>query len=222
MKPRAALPVLLMLAIGTAGAQVYKWKDEKGVTHYSDTPPPPTAKQAAELKTYATGPATPALPSELQTIARDNPVTLYTTAQCAACDQGRAQLRKRGIPYQEKTVLTAADMEALKKAGSNGRLPLLAIGRTRQVGYDPATWDDALSAAGYPMQSLLPPNFAHAAPESAAPPPLPTDADRTSAASAASAPAAVSAPAPARGQLPDARRAAPPNGANNTPPNFQF
>ena len=40
MAARAALAVLLMLATATAGAQVYKWKDDKGVTHFSDTPPP--------------------------------------------------------------------------------------------------------------------------------------------------------------------------------------
>lgn len=201
MKPRAALPLVLMLAMGTAGAQVYKWKDEKGVTHFSDTPPPATAKQA-ELKTYATGAPAPSLPFELQAVVRDNPVTLYTTAQCAACDQGRVQLRRRGIPYQEKTVLTAADMEALKKAGSNGRLPLLTIGGTRQVGYDQAAWDDALSAAGYPAQSLLPSNYAHTAPEPAAPPPVPSDAERA---------AATKPPA-------ETRRAPP----VNAPPDFQF
>jgi len=204
MKARLAFPVLLMLAAGMAGAQVYKWKDEKGVTHFSDTPPPPTAKQSAELKTYATGAATPALPSELQTIVRDHPVTLYTTAECDACNQGRAQLRKRGIPYAEKTVLTAADMDALKRAGSNGRLPLLVVGRARQVGYDQATWDDALSAAGYPAQSMLPPNYAYGAPAPAAPPPTPTDEER--AAAARRAPPA------------DTQRAPP----VNAPPDFQF
>lgn len=203
MKPRAALVLLLLLAMGAAGAQVYKWKDDKGVTHFSDTPPPPTVKEA-ELKTYATGAPAPSLPFELQAPVRDNPVTLYTTAQCAACDQGRAQLRRRGIPYQEKTVLTAADMEALKKAGSSGRLPLLTIGVARQVGYDQAAWDDALSAAGYPAQSLLPANYAHAAPEPAAPRPAPADTERA---------AAAAKPSPA-----DARREPP----VNAPPNFQF
>lgn len=38
---RAALLVLLVgLASGVAAQQVYQWKDAKGVTHYSDNPPP--------------------------------------------------------------------------------------------------------------------------------------------------------------------------------------
>ncbi|GAB2852555.1 hypothetical protein GCM10027277_21180 [Pseudoduganella ginsengisoli] len=210
MKARQLLPALLLLALGTAGAQVadahvYKWKDEKGVTHFSDTPPPASAAKAVELKTYDTGGGTQELPYELQLAVRDHPVTLYTTAACAACDQGRAQLRKRGIPYNEKTVLTAADMEALKRAGGNGRLPLLTIGRMRLVGYDSAAWDDALTTVGYPAQSMLPPNYAYRAPASAAPPPLPTDADRATSAQAKAPPAEVRRPAPV-----------------NAPPDFQF
>lgn len=215
MAARAALAVLLMLAAATAGAQVYKWKDDKGVTHFSDTPPPASARQAAELKTYASGAALPVLPAALQALVRDHPVTLYTTTECDACNLGRAQLRKRGIPYSEKTVLTAADMEALKRAGSIGRLPLLVIGSARQVGYDQATWDEALNAAGYPAQSVLPSSYAQGAPAPAAPPPpsaisgtsgtadAPSDAQRAAAANGR--PATDSRPAPA-----------------NAPPGFRF
>lgn len=206
MAARAALAVLLMLAAATAGAQVYKWKDDKGVTHFSDTPPPASARQAAELKTYASGGAAPALPAALQALVRDHPVTLYTTTECDACNLGRAQLRKRGIPYSEKTVLTAADMEALKRAGSIGRLPLLLIGRAHQVGYDQATWDEALNAAGYPAQSMLPSSYAQGVPAPAAPPPPPaTASDAQRAAAASGTPATDDRPAPA-----------------NAPPGFRF
>lgn len=162
-----------LLCQATASAQVYKWKDEKGVTHFSDTPPA-SAKptQPVEVKTYQTATATPVLPSELQAVVRTNPVTLYSTSQCDACNQGRAQLLRRGIPYSEKTVVTAADMEVLARAGSVGRLPLLVIGRNRQIGYDQVTWDEALTAAGYPEQSRLPSNYTAAAPAPAAPKPV--------------------------------------------------
>jgi len=48
-RSRVAAPVALAigmawLAIGDAGAaEIYKWKDEKGVVHYSNTPPPKDA-----------------------------------------------------------------------------------------------------------------------------------------------------------------------------------
>jgi hypothetical protein len=43
MIPRALLVFCLAIAIPDAAA-VYKWVDEKGVTHYTDEPPPPERK----------------------------------------------------------------------------------------------------------------------------------------------------------------------------------
>jgi hypothetical protein len=39
MKMKAWSVLLLVLLAGTAQAQMFKWVDEKGVTHFSDTPP---------------------------------------------------------------------------------------------------------------------------------------------------------------------------------------
>ena len=43
-----------MLAMAAIGATLYKWIDEKGVTHYSETPPP--GGKARELKVKPTPP----------------------------------------------------------------------------------------------------------------------------------------------------------------------
>lgn len=39
-----------LLAAPVMAAQFYKWTDENGVTHYSENPPPATAKSATEVK----------------------------------------------------------------------------------------------------------------------------------------------------------------------------
>jgi hypothetical protein len=45
--PKRALPlltaVLLVIAYPATAGEVYQWKDAKGVTHYSDSPPPDKA-----------------------------------------------------------------------------------------------------------------------------------------------------------------------------------
>lgn len=41
---RTAFAVAVLLAAATAGAQIYEWKDEKGKTHFSDKPPPGSAR----------------------------------------------------------------------------------------------------------------------------------------------------------------------------------
>ena len=45
MSKKSQVLLLLILAVATVGATIYKWVDEKGVTHYSETPPP---KQKAQ------------------------------------------------------------------------------------------------------------------------------------------------------------------------------
>jgi hypothetical protein len=57
---RIALLSLAMLALG-AGAQVYKWVDEKGVSHYSEIPPPDGRAAKIDVKP-STGSA-PSAPS---------------------------------------------------------------------------------------------------------------------------------------------------------------
>lgn len=47
MKKTLLLLVVAMLAMVTIGATIYKWVDEQGVTHYSETPPP--SRKAKEL-----------------------------------------------------------------------------------------------------------------------------------------------------------------------------
>lgn len=213
------LAAILLLCAGAAGgvhAQVYKWVDEKGVTHYSDAPPPPgnanAAKAKVELKSFSTGGGAVELPAELAAAVRNRPVTLYSTAQCEACDQARAMLLARGIPFREKTVNTADDQAALKKAGSNGQLPLLLVGRSKQIGFEQSSWDLLLSDAGYPLQKILPSNYQNPPPVAAAPAPQPDAAEQTRAAARDHARAAAEAEEARRRkqQQPEA------------PPDFQF
>ena len=202
--PLLVLPLLLCAATA-AQAQMYKWKDAKGVTHYTDTPPPATAKKA-EVKNFATGGGAE-LPPELAEVVRARPVVLYTTASCAGCEQARAMLANRGIPYRERTVTTGEDHDALKKAGSEGQLPLLLVGRSRQIGFEAQTWDELLTSAGYPTISALPQGYANPPPAAAAPPRQATAAE-------------LELEAVRAAQAEEARRKA--REPENAPPNFQF
>ncbi|MBI5751558.1 MAG: DUF4124 domain-containing protein [Hydrogenophilales bacterium] len=44
MKPRLFLSMVLLISVAIASPGIYKWVDEKGVTHYSETPPPSEQK----------------------------------------------------------------------------------------------------------------------------------------------------------------------------------
>lgn len=182
----AALALSLSLCAGPATAQMFKWVDGHGVTHYSDAPPPPgaPANTRVEIKSFASGPQAE-LPPQLAEAMRYRPVTLYSTSPCDICDQARAMLRARGIPYTEKTVNTAEDHAALKRAGSDGQLPLLLVGRRKQIGYEQNSWDVLLSDAGYPVDNVLPADYRQPAAAPAAPPAQPGAEEQAAAAKAA-------------------------------------
>ena len=194
MKALSAL--LLLLAAGAAQAQMYKWVDEKGVTHFSDTPPQSSTIKA-QIKDYDNPPPDIGLPFNVAQAMRNNPVTLYTTDDCDACDKGRALLQSRGVPFSEKTVVSNDDQEVYRQAGGSNQVPMLVIGATRLAGYEPGGWHAALSAASYPTQGLLPQQYKNPQAESAAPKPAAPAARTAKAPPVAPRPVETPATAPA-------------------------
>jgi hypothetical protein len=53
-----------LLTTPVMAAQYYKWIDENGVTHYSETPPPVTAKNTSEVKVQTKSPSGAAAATE--------------------------------------------------------------------------------------------------------------------------------------------------------------
>lgn len=158
---------LLLLFASSAQAQ-YKWISPDGTVGYGDRPPPPGARIIDGLRGTATpaGSAEAALPYALRTAVARFPVTLYTTPRCEPCDLGRAHLKKRGIPFAERTIVTQADVDVLKKLGSSGEmLPVLGVGNERTDGYESGSWDRLLDAGGFPKSSMLPSNYKAPAPQ---------------------------------------------------------
>lgn len=160
---------LSLLLTASAHAEMYKWVDANGKVTYSDQPAPASARQSAKKPLAPTQNDEASLPYSLATVSRDHPVILYTSNQCAPCDQGRTFLKSRGIPFSEKSVATSNDMNVLKQAGGDGRLPHVSVGRAQLTGFEAASWNSALTAAGYPQSSRLPGNYRFPQAQPAAP-----------------------------------------------------
>ena len=64
MKTRLALLSCLVLWAAPSLAQMYKWVDERGVTHYSEKPPP--GRKAQQIQSAPAEPAAPAAPAASQ------------------------------------------------------------------------------------------------------------------------------------------------------------
>ncbi|HET9821431.1 MAG TPA: glutaredoxin family protein [Burkholderiaceae bacterium] len=183
-----AAGVVALVAPGAAHA-LFKVVAPDGSVTYTDRPPS-SDQGRVQAVSRDTGRATdPQLPYALRQVASRFPVVLYTAAQCAqACNLGRAHLLRRGIPYSERTALTDEEREAWTRLVGGSEAPTLMVGSQSLRGYVPAAWDEALSVAGYPANSLLPATWQP-------PAPVPLIAPRAAAPAAPALPAAPSLPA---------------------------
>lgn len=143
--------------------QIYKIVGPDGRVTFSDKPPldANTKASTAPVVTASRGGGTSiaSLPFEVRQAATRYPVTLYSAPGCQTCATGRAMLVSRGIPFDEKTVTSNEDFEALKRVSGVTTLPLLTIGSQQLKGFGESEWNQFLDAAGYPKTSQLPPNY---------------------------------------------------------------
>ena len=204
----ALLGIVLLLGTAAPAWAVYKVVGPDGSVTFTDVPP--SSAHAAVVPDVAATPASE-LPRHLRELQRNAPVVIYTTPDCKACDAGVQLLRKRGIPYAEKTIVTPQDAQALKAMDPSMELPLLSVaGVDLSPGLNSGAWEQALNAAGYPRRSELPGSYRFAIPQSLVP-----------AQSGAPAPGAAPVPAPSRAAAPaQPPVVAPPD--PNAPPGFKF
>lgn len=165
------ISLVAMLAFShTASAQMYKWIDANGKIVYSDTPPPPNAKKlGTKALNNAASISNVRLPAELAAAVAKNPVTFYSAANCAVCDEARNMLKQNGIPFGEKVIKSQEDIEKLKQISGEPQVPLMLISKSKFSGFSAAEWRTALSSAGYPETSMLPKEYRYPEPEPAAP-----------------------------------------------------
>ncbi|MEO8716834.1 MAG: DUF4124 domain-containing protein [Burkholderiales bacterium] len=155
---RTVIFAVLLGAACAASAQLYRWTDDQGRVHVTDTPPPASAKDVRKRAADAT-PAAAAvnLPYAVQLAAKSYPVTLYTAPACAPCGAARALLNQRGVPFSEISVIGQKETDQLRKAVGSLSVPSVIVGSSVQKGFEQGTYDALLDNAGYPRAGILPP-----------------------------------------------------------------
>jgi glutaredoxin len=155
---RPFLPVLALLVVGAAQAQqLYRWTDEQGRTHITDTPPPASAKNVQKKSALSGGAEGGQVPFELATAMQDFPVVFYSAPACKqVCSDARALLNKRGVPFKEVQVWDEESGAELTKVSGSAFIPTLLVGRSVQKGFFPDAYDALLDAARYPKAGSVP------------------------------------------------------------------
>lgn len=99
----AFLAAALAVVAGLAHAQVYQWKDAKGVTHYGDAPPPTGEYHARHLSARVPATAQAPAPAATGTPAPGKPadptaadVTARRQANCKTATTNLERLQQKG------------------------------------------------------------------------------------------------------------------------------
>jgi glutaredoxin len=162
MSSRAFLFVLAALAAASASAQQYRWVDEKGRVHYTDTPPPPSAK-SAQKKNLKGNELSEQPNYRLMQASKSAPVTLYTHADCKEpCQMARDLLNKRGVPFKEVAVVTPQLLDELKRVSGELGVPVLVVGGQVEKTATAEAFNAALDLAGYPPPGVVRPGSQNA------------------------------------------------------------
>jgi hypothetical protein len=144
---------LLVFALAVQ-AQLYRWTDENGKVHYTDTQPPASAKNVEKKGKARVSEAEAAAAQQsyaLQQAVKNFPVTIYSSKECGnPCKDGIAYLKKRGVPFTEKAVATRAEIDELIKLAGAPRVPVMVVGVTTLKDFEEQGWSEALDTAGYP------------------------------------------------------------------------
>jgi glutaredoxin len=154
---RLAVLVGLLCGGAAALAQQYRWVDEQGRPHYSDTPPA-KAKAVTKSESRATlPPQDPPPPYEVQRAMNDFPVTLYTAPSCTeTCESARTVLNRRGIPFTEVQVVDDETRQRVKALTGAVGVPVLVVGRSVFNGFEPVGYHSLLDSAAYPKEGAVP------------------------------------------------------------------
>lgn len=179
MRAYLTVAAILWIACSDAAGQTFRWVDDQGRVHYTQTPPPPSAK-GVQRKNFRSGATEPGdLPYATQVAARNFPVRLYTQPDCGSpCDRARATLVRRGVPFREIPVAGQKELDEMMKLSGKEDLPLVMVGSLSQSGYQETALNSLLDTAGYPAAAQSQPAEAPRKLEPAAAPVAPQAGDQ--------------------------------------------
>ena len=131
--------LLLLLTIAFsqyAGAEIYKWIDDNGKVHFSDSKPVEQSTETVKLKinsyTNVTFELAPVTPSKSGQRKR---VIMYSTSWCGYCKKARRYFNAKGIAFKEYDIeKSQSAKKAYDKLGGRG-VPVILVGKSRMNGF---------------------------------------------------------------------------------------
>lgn len=144
---RSILALAALLALMPAAAQVYKWTDSTGKTHYGDSPPEGTKTDEIKVRipSYDGPPRVTdwaAVIRRPSAVAMPQGLTMYSTSWCAVCKRAKSYFAAKGIRYTEIDIeKSETGMRQYEQLGVRG-VPAIVVGGKVMTGFS----EEALQA----------------------------------------------------------------------------
>jgi glutaredoxin len=145
--------LILFIFSSFAWSQIYKWKDEKGVVHFSDSPPAGKDVQEIRIREKGAGSETskdagrpPNRQAKEKRSFQEIKVIMYMTTWCPYCRKAREYLNSLGVGLVEYNVEKDRDKaeEAKRKGGGGGGVPVIDVEGIIIKGYSPELIKEAV------------------------------------------------------------------------------
>ena len=141
----ASLFLVMLLASPGGNAELYKWVDNQGNTHYGDKPPENAQlkKINGNVSSFKSVDVEPFVydPSIISKRSESKTVVMYSTSWCGYCKKAKRHFKKSNIRYTEydieKSTKGARDYKKLKGRG----VPVILIGDQRMNGFSAEAFD---------------------------------------------------------------------------------
>ncbi len=146
---RLILAVFIFGIFSGASAEIYKWKDDHGVMHFSSTPP--AAGQVEQVHVQVNSFSSTAKdgkskfkfnPGLITTRgSSSSKVVMYSTQRCGYCKQARRYFNKKGIPFSEYDVENTQKGKADYRKLNGRGVPIILVGNQRMDGFSQSTFE---------------------------------------------------------------------------------
>ncbi|CAH0992565.1 hypothetical protein SIN8267_02698 [Sinobacterium norvegicum] len=131
------LAVILLLLWPMANAEIFKWVDAEGNTHFGDQPPDAAKTQTLEfnINTFQGVEIDQRYSHSGDTSADHQTVIMYSTSWCGYCKKARRYFRSNNINFKEYDIeKNASAAKTFKRLGGKG-VPLIVVGDKKMSGF---------------------------------------------------------------------------------------
>ncbi len=130
---RYFLLIGLLLFSHSNFAEIYKWTDENGRTHYSDKPNTDRKVEKLNIKINSYKHVTYKSLSDANSIS--DKVTMYSTSWCVYCKKARKYFKANNIPFSEYDIEKNARAKRSYDALGGKGVPVIIVGKKRMNGF---------------------------------------------------------------------------------------